>query len=283
MKILKYFVILFMGVAILSSCEKLNEPKLITDSQVGFEFSSTTVIIDYLATNDVTTTVKVMLIGAQQSTPITMDIAVDDTSDAIEGTHFDLGSTTVTIPANSSFGEFTIIGHPSGFTGGGQYKDIVLTVTAATGGAVIAPNFATFTAEMQSICSFDLNNFVGTWTGTDSWGYDTEVVTTLVGGELYITGIGYGWFQDWWGEVIITSTPLLMTFDAPTATFTIAEQPYLTSTWNGAAQPPYSLSASGTFDACSTSLTFNYAFNQAGWVFTGTDWGPAFKETITKL
>jgi len=98
----------------------------------------------------------------------------------------------------------------------------------------------------------DLESLVGTWTGTDGddtgnggTPYASEVVTTYSGGKLYITGLGRGWMQDWWGEVIVTETPVVADVNFETGEISIALQPIMTTTWGGDPQAPYSV-ASGT-------------------------------------
>jgi hypothetical protein len=58
-------------------------------------------------TNRVTDTIFVQLVGPQQSSPIDLNFNVDAASTSVAGTHYNLrpvGSTRVTIPANSSVG-----------------------------------------------------------------------------------------------------------------------------------------------------------------------------------
>lgn len=245
MKIIKYFVILFLGVVILSSCEKLNEPKILSSVQVGFEFRTSTLMLDYIAGADVPTTVRVMVIGAQQSTAITLNISVDAASTAVEGTHFDLASTTVTIPANTSWGEFTLIGHAGAFTGGGQTENIVLNLTT-TGSISVAPNFATTTTKLQTVCPFDINNFLGEYFINEA-GYG-EYATTItldpvVANRIWITN-----FWDWTNDLAYYD------FDPVTGEVTMPPQIILM----GSGLTPYNCYGTGTYDPCEYTFHMEY-------------------------
>ena len=133
----------------------------------------------------------------------------------------------------------------------------------------------------------DYSPFVGTWSGNGSWfeifGYTSEVVTTLdADGGLWVNGVAFQWFEGWWGEVIISNTPVKVTsYDPCTGDFVIAEQPYVVTTYLGDEQDPYGMSATGTISADGTTTIFA-TFHQGGGSFNGTSFGgPPFLETIT--
>lgn len=135
----------------------------------------------------------------------------------------------------------------------------------------------------------DLADYVGTWSGPGSWseifGYTTEIVTTLdANGDLWMTGIGKQWFEGWWGEVIITEEPLLVSVDLCSDNFVIEDQDYVTSEWNGSPQPPYAMSATGTISMVGgvPTIVINPIWDQSGSIYDGTNFGgPLFLETIT--
>ena len=89
---------------------------------------------------------------------------------------------------------------------------------------------------------------VGTWTGWDADpGYPSEVVSSITT-KLVFEGIGRGWMQDAWGEVITKQYPISMAFNYCAGTVTIPKQKIMETTWNGDPQPYYSIQGSGTFD-----------------------------------
>ena len=143
--------------------------------------------------------------------------------------------------------------------------------------------------EIGTPAPLDLNNFVGSWTGTTSYGYETQMVTTLNGsGQLEITGVGVGFMELDWGEVIVDMQSLVMDIDIETGEFTIAEAYYMETTYNGDPQPVYNLVGSGTISGtCTPSLYLDYDFIQGGtsytdWLTIGNGW-PAFEEDNTIL
>jgi hypothetical protein len=84
-----------------------------------------------------------------------------------------------------------------------------------------------------------------TWLGDDAT-YPSEVTTTESCDAKTMTGLGFGWMLDWWGEIIKTGGTL--TYTVLGNTITIPLQPYCTTTYKGAPQPPYSIQGSGTID-----------------------------------
>ena len=139
----------------------------------------------------------------------------------------------------------------------------------------------------------DLSSFVGEWEGTGSWseifGYTTEIVTTLdANGDLWMNGVAFQWFEGWWGEVIVSSSAVKLDVDQATGIFTIAEQPFVETTYEGAPQAPFGLSGSGTFSgvcAATPAIEIFAVLHQPGGyaaAFNGTEFGgPPFLENVT--
>tara|TARA_R110002073_G_scaffold336208_1_gene530908 strand:+ start:40969 stop:41871 length:903 start_codon:yes stop_codon:yes gene_type:complete len=232
---------------------------------------------------DISTTVTVGLLGMPRSQDIQVNVAVDPSS-TIEPSMYTLSSTSITIPAGSTSGSVDLVTN-SDLMPEGEVLELVLNVDAGANTATAGTKLV-YELERIKFCLMTLEDYVGTWTGTDSWGYSTQVETTLVGGELYMNGIGFGWFQDWWGEVIITNTPVKVNLNLYGA-FEIDQSdqiaPYLTSTYLGAPQTPYYIFGSGKItNTCDQVLEFEYSYDQGGSIYSGTAWGPQFKETLTK-
>lgn len=144
-------------------------------------------------------------------------------------------------------------------------------------------------AEVGKKNSIDLNDVVGTWSGQASWfdifGYTSEVITSMdVNGDLLINGLAFQWFKGWWDEVIISNTPVKITFnDGCTDDFIIEEQPYIVSTWNGSPQPAYNLSGSGTLVKTATGFRMIVfpILHQSSSMIDGNNWGVQFVEVLT--
>ena len=134
-----------------------------------------------------------------------------------------------------------------------------------------------------------MNDVVGTWSGQASWfdifGYTSEVITSMdVNGDLLINGLAFQWFKGWWDEVIISNTPVKITFnDGCTDDFIIEEQPYIVSTWNGSPQPAYNLSGSGTLVKTATGFRMIVfpILHQSSSMIDGNNWGVQFVEVLT--
>ena len=227
---------------------------------------------------NIETDIAVALMGMPLSTDLVIPLKVDP-STTISSDMYTLSATSITIPAGQSSGS-VILKSVVEKMPIAKHMQLVMTIDAGEHNAAMG---TTLNYDMFRIdyCYTVLDELVGnSWKGNDAWDYPTEVVTTLEDGKLVINGIGFGWFQDWWGEVIVTNTPLVMDVNEVTGEFTIAEQPYIESTWNGDPQPAYGLSGSGKIDACNKVITLDYVFHQGGGTFDGTAWGPKFKEVI---
>lgn len=82
---------------------------------------SATITVPADETETQTASFTVNLIGAHASSDRTAGVNVAST-DANEGVHFDLTSTEVVIPANSSFGEVEVIVHSENLNNGDSYS-----------------------------------------------------------------------------------------------------------------------------------------------------------------
>lgn len=124
---------------------------------------------------------------------------------------------------------------------------------------------------------------VGIWSGFDAdLGYPSEVVSEIITGKLKFTGIGRGWMQDWWGEVITKEYPISMNFNFCAGTLIIPRQKIMETTWKGDAQPAYSIQGNGIFDLSGDypTMTINYDFIQSG-ASIASVWGSPFTLEIS--
>lgn len=134
----------------------------------------------------------------------------------------------------------------------------------------------------------DLNDYVGTWSGQGSWfehfGYTSDLVTTIdANGDLWITGIAFQWFEGWWGENILEFVSVKMDVNLQTGEFTIPNQYYLTTDWDGGT--PYNVTATGKLSGlCSEDhiIELYPIFDIDGETIEGEDFGGVpFKELAT--
>lgn len=166
---------------------------------------------------------------------------------------------TVTVPANSNDGILTV-----------TVSDNNLSNAPVTLGLKVTPSADLFIGnqaklKIQKHCTLNINDFVGTYKGNTPSDGPTHVVTSLdANGKLQITGIAVGWMTGYWGEVITSMATLPMVVDPATGNFTIALAPYMTTTYNGAPQDGYSLSATGILNACEGKMYLYFNLVQAG-------------------
>lgn len=164
---------------------------------------------------------------------------------------------TVTVPANSNDGTLTV-----------KIADNNLSNAPVTLGLKVTSQADLFignnaSLKIQKHCALNINDFVGTYKGnTPSDGPTHVVVSKNSSGNLQITGIGVGWMTGYWGEDIVTMATLPMVVDLATGNFTIALAPYMTTTWGGDPQPGYTLSATGTLNACEGKMYLYYKLFQ---------------------
>jgi hypothetical protein len=213
-----------------------------------------------LPTN-IETTVGVALLGAPQSSDVSVTLVADPSS-TLASNMYILSSNSITIPAGSTSGSVTLTALADEMP---EDEPLKLVLNMDAGGAeASSANQLNYDMLRIKFCPLeDMNDLVGEWTGFDSWNYPTEVVTFLDGENFMIDGLGVGWMTDWWGEVVITQDPLIVTMN-PDGTLVIDEQPYMTTTWNGDPQPAYSVSGTGKWDNCKKTLIIDYVFIQGG-------------------
>ena len=183
---------------------------------------------------------------------------------------------TVTIPANSNDGTLTV-----------KIADNNLSNAPVTLGLKVTSQADLFignnaSLKIQKHCTLNIDQFVGTYTGnTPSDGPTHVVVSKNSSGNLQITGIGVGWMTGYWGEVITKMNTLPMVVDLATGNFTIALAPYMETTYNGDVQPGYSLSATGTLNACEGKMYLYYKLFQGS--TTSLASAARFTEIITPI
>ncbi len=234
---------------------------------------------------DIETKIVVALLGPVQSQDVVVNLGLDPSS-TIDPSMYELSSNSVTIPAGKT-SAFVTLKTNTELMPIAENLSLKLNIDAGEHNAT-AGTMLSYDLFRIQFCLLELSDYVGTWTGTDSWGYSTEVVTSLNDdGELMMSGIGFGWFQDWWGEVIVTNTPVKVDINLITGDIVIdaANQtvPYVTSTWNGDPQPAYQISGSGKITStCEQVIELDYSWLQGGSEYTGSAWGPGFKEFIKK-
>ncbi|MFH0758813.1 MAG: DUF1735 domain-containing protein [Bacteroidota bacterium] len=268
---MKYILIFVIGGLVMSSCENVetNWDNMTND----FDKNSTTYYIQFLNASayyetaidadglptNITTTVGVALLGAPQASDVVVTL-VPDQSSTMTSSMYTLSSNSITIPAGSTSGSVQLVALADKMPEG-TALDLVLNMDA--GGAEASSAYQlNYTMKRIKFCPLnDLNDLVGSWSGSDDWGYPTQVVTFLDGDNFMADGFCVGWMGDYWGEVITEQIPLVLTMN-PNGTIVIDNQYYMSTTWNGAPQPTYGISGTGKWDNCEKTMIIDYNLHQ---------------------
>jgi hypothetical protein len=128
--------------------------------------------------NAVRDSIRINLVGAHRSTPITVNFEIDsEESTAIEGTHYNMISdASVEIPANSSFGYIYFEVLDDNIEQGELWL-VKFNITSVSQGEV-SPNYGFFTRGIQVLCPFERSNFVGNYSTLEpGYGTYTNVAT----------------------------------------------------------------------------------------------------------
>lgn len=110
--------------------------------------------------------------------------------------------------------------------------------------------------------------------GFDSFDSQVETQGGLL--DLSITGLGFGWMLDFWGETVVSNNFVTVEVDLANLTLNIPEQDYIVTDFNGTLYP-YTIVGTGTVtDACGGGLHIEYdmlqaGFSTAGWT-VGAGW-----------
>jgi len=115
------------------------------------------------------------------------------------------------------------------------------------------------------------NVLSGKWFGVDTEEeYDSQV-EVFQGCASMMTGLAFEWMEDFWGEEIVAGGFVEITVDEATKSFTIADQYYMTTLYEGV-KYPYTIIGDGTYDDSGKYLkmTVNYELFQDG--FSPSQW-----------
>ncbi|MGQ8336043.1 hypothetical protein ACUNWD_05785 [Sunxiuqinia sp. A32] len=153
--------------------------------------------------------------------------------------------------------------------------------------AKLTKNGASYTFEeaIAQTWNADIATLAGSWSGIDSYDYESQTVTSLAGDKLQITGIFTEWTGDFWAEEIIDMQPVDIEFNwNSSGGFTIPEQYYMTTLYEGD-EYAYTIKGSGTFVVCGDSpkMILEFDLLQDGFslndYLVGYDY-PSFSEEV---
>ncbi len=140
---------------------------------------------------------QINLVGAPQTSPVTVTVEADPESTAVAGVHYTLENNTVTIPAGEVIAQLPV-NVLTGNIDPSETPDLILKITSSTG-AKVSVNYSDLTFRIRVICPSDL---VGTYsvfwqtliTGDGEGGADQTINDFVIGAaptvELTEAGIG---------------------------------------------------------------------------------------------
>ena len=142
-----------------------------------------------------------------------------------------------------------------------MYYTVLASVTKADGNYTLE--------EVGTPAYPDFVDIVGDWNGTDAETIYTtgasQVVTEIIStGELQITGLGFEWMEDFWGEEIIDGGSIVLVVNYCDNTVLIPEQYYMTTLYKGD-ETDYNISGSGTVDFSGAYPTLTIQYDMDGW------------------
>jgi len=197
--------------------------------------------------NTIADQVTISLVGAQRSTPINVTIAVDAANTtAVAGTHYNLTTTTATIPANSSSISIPFQVIDDNIAPGSVFR---LAFRIASADVPISVNYGSGSFNMRTLCMYNASFFVGPYSCLEP-GYATYPVTFTASATAANTFIN----NNFWDENAIINyviNPATNTVSIPSQTF-VAFGATLTVVSTG----------TSTIDTCTGNMVVNYRVTQ---------------------
>lgn len=145
MKSLTKILIIALLPLALGACDALQVDSRKFDGDPKLEFAPTTTTVDEGA-GSVTTDIQ--LIGEQRESDLQVNFTVADSSTAVEGTHYTLGSTSATISAGSSKTEVEVQVLDNNVDDGDTNYELFLNLQDSDG-VEAAENLKTFTLTIR--------------------------------------------------------------------------------------------------------------------------------------
>lgn len=139
-------VLLALGIVVsLGACDLFEKRNRAFDDDPKVEFFPTSQVADEGAG---AVTFEVQLIGPQRDSELPVTFTVADSSTAVQGTHYELGSTSATIPSNSSQTEVTLTVLDDNQDNGGSNFQLFLNLQG-TDGVEAAENLDAYTLTIR--------------------------------------------------------------------------------------------------------------------------------------
>lgn len=198
-KLYIYFAVVFASLAMTSCFDDPGTEVFIDLNQVEFNAGNlpnglTTTQTRSSDTQTDLLQVQVNRVSTDGSAAITVNIAVDPTSTAVNGVHYSLPSNSVTIPAGEFVANFpvTIL---TGNIEPSETPQLKLVIESATG-AELSPNYADLAINIRVVCPSDISLETDVWTATGVSRFGTFTadvkVSPLGNGRYVISDVSAG-------------------------------------------------------------------------------------------
>lgn len=191
-KLYIYFAVVFASLAMTSCFDDPGADSFIALNEVEFDAGNlpnglTTTQTRTSATQTNEVQIQVNRVSTSASAAVTVEISVDPTSTAVSGVHYSLGTTSVTIPANTWTVNFpvTIL---TGNIDPSEAPVLKLLISSASG-AEVSKAYGDLAINIRVVCPSAISKDTDVWTASTStiYGNFTKDVTFKpLGNGLYV-------------------------------------------------------------------------------------------------
>ena len=253
MKRITFFTLLILSVFGFDSCEDhIAGTEFI--NYAAFDTNVPTIIVNKGTSTDVDINVY-----ATKSTGAarTFDVAVVAANTTANTASYSVPA-TLTIPANSNKGTITVTAIDNSL--GEAPVTLKLQISSSDKDIIIGTDVITL--KIQKFCPFVINDFLGSWPGTDGFGTGSHrrvsqvVIGTPTATTVKVTGLNFGWMTVKWGENIVDGGTITMTVNS-NGTTDIPDQYCFTTDYDAS---EYWITGTGIFSNCGAkpTLTIKY-------------------------
>ncbi len=196
------------------------------------------------AAGDVVVPLTVQIWGAPTSSDANVSISVDGASTAVEGTHYTMGASSVTIPAGSAGTEVNLTMHTDNFAKGDTVL-LVLNLSSDNFSSDLFASTANLYLSKKPECPFDIKTFTGAYIANEA-GYGEYDVSFKADSE----NPNRIWQSNFWDY---TDELLAFDLDPETGIVTVPEQSITMGDGNS-----YMVVGSGTYDPCTGIMIVDF-------------------------
>lgn len=214
--------------------------------QAGLVFANGNMIyeVENNVETDVTIPIKLRVWGPLQSAATTVTITVDAVNSTAQSpTHYNLATTTVTIPADKGGAQFNLVMHSANFAKGDTVL-LVMNMTASGFNTELYASEAKLRLSKKPECPFDIKTFTGSYIANErGYGeYNVQFTADPVNPNRI-------WQTNFWDY---TDDLLAFDLDPLTGVVTVPSQIIIMG------GDEYEVVGSGTFDPCLGTLVVDF-------------------------